>query len=235
LGYPPIVNILYSGGGKFQLLIGYEKDIEETLKNFQRRIEEVLLEEFGGRLGFVLAYNVFHLKDLENYHEVVKQLHDQLNGRKRRKFSATLKVFEEIINRRFEATIENSKGTKICPSCHWEVIDEEQDTCEWCERFKHFGGLLPKFRYITYFTDEKLIKELREDEKFFSERRAAFVLDNLGGVELITEERKELLKDKDYIGRTSDVLVLNSTGLRPFILSDASAPVRRNTSVEVRL
>jgi CRISPR-associated protein Csm1 len=55
LGYP-MVNLLYAGGGKFQFVIGYEEGVEQKLDELQRRVDEVLVKEFGGHLGVVLGW-----------------------------------------------------------------------------------------------------------------------------------------------------------------------------------
>jgi CRISPR-associated protein Csm1 len=147
LGYPAVVNILYSGGGKFQLLIGCEENIEKTLKELQKNIEKVLIKEFGGKLGFVLEYEVFPLCGLENYSEVVKRIHRKLAKAKKRKFVENLEEFEKLAQDRFNRLLQEDKSTKICPSCGWEVIEdtgEEDKVCKWCERFKELGEDLPK-------------------------------------------------------------------------------------------
>jgi len=45
LGYPWI-NLIYSGGGKFQAIIGWEKGIENKLKELSKEVEETLIKEF---------------------------------------------------------------------------------------------------------------------------------------------------------------------------------------------
>ncbi len=150
LGYNPTVNTLYASAGKFEALIGYEEGIEETLRGLQKEIEEILLKEFGGKLGLVLAYEIFPLEGLKKYGEVVKEVHRKLNKEKKKKFKLTLLEAEKLINERVEKLIKQGKDTKLCPSCGWEVIEEEREFCDWCQTFQEVGGKLPKVRYIAF-------------------------------------------------------------------------------------
>ena len=210
LGYNPTINTLYASAGKFELLIGYDEDLDEKLTEFQKEIEKILLEEFGGRLCFVLAWEKFPLRDLENYREIVKKLHQKLANEKRRKFKLNLLELETLANKRIEKLIKEGKETALCPSCGWEIVEEtegEQKFCKWCETFQKVGTYLPKVRYIAFTRSEK---ELQPEWK------AYFRLPKLGTVYLLSEENFKLLPTKGEKGKLylSEGVELNLQKLR---------------------
>jgi CRISPR-associated protein Csm1 len=209
LGYPAVVNILYSGGGKFQLLIGCEENIEKTLKELQKNIEKVLIKEFGGKLGFVLEYEVFPLCGLEDYSEVVKRIHTKLAKAKKRKFVENIKTFEEILKEKEKKL--QKEGTKICPSCYWEVIEETKDVCDHCKAFELLGHFLPKKEMLAFTLDEDALIALENSFELSDRRPPVLLLKDLGAIELITEENKSLLKREETLRQFSDVLLLNRT------------------------
>jgi CRISPR-associated protein Csm1 len=224
LGYPAVVNILYSGGGKFQLLIGYEENIEKKLKDLQKNIEKVLIKEFGGKLGFVLEYEIFPLCGLENYSEVVKRIHRKLAKAKKRKFVENLAEFENLAQERFNRLLQENKSTKICPSCGWEVIEEEEEVCQWCEAFAKVGADLPKYEIVSISVDKGIINEVKEEIKRLSNKEkinrkflvrpkkpSVLILEELGVIELIKNEKDFLLENEGYLRKLSDVVILNRT------------------------
>ncbi len=143
----PWTNLLYAGGGKFQAVVGYEEKVEERLRELSSLVEEVLVREFGGKLGFVLYSTTASLKDLEDYSRVVRDLVTGAAEAKRRKFSGVMDRFEDIVFRK------SGKPVRACPSCRWELVPEEEErTCVWCERFRELGDMVVKARYLI-FTD----------------------------------------------------------------------------------
>jgi CRISPR-associated protein Csm1 len=186
LGYNPTVNTLYASAGKFQLLIGYEEGIEQRLKGLQKEIEEILIEEFGGRLGFVLAWEIFPLKGLENYQLIVKNLHIKLADEKRKKFKLNLLELEQLANKKLKELLRDGKETVLCPSCGWEIKDENdgKEYCQWCETFQQVGSFLPKVRYIAFTRSNKAAP---------LEWKAHFEVPKLGTIYLLSEENLNLL------------------------------------------
>ena len=186
LGYNPTVNTLYASAGKFQILIGYEEGIEERLRAFQKEIEEILIEEFGGRLGFVLAWETFPLRGLENYRLIVKNLHVKLADEKRKKFKLNLLRLDRLANKKIEELIREGKTTALCPSCGWEIVEETEEGkfCKWCQTFQEVGTFLPKVRYIVFARRKSAIPH---------EWKASFELPKLGVIYLLSEGNLNLL------------------------------------------
>ena len=160
----PITNLLYSGGGKFQILIGYEENVEERLEGIWKSIERVLLKEFGGKLGLVVYWEVFPLKDLQNYRAVMERLFKKAREEKNRKFRHFLEEYDRIVN----AGYISERAYIICPSCRWEMVEEGEEFCNWCKIFAKVGGEIPKSRFI-------LFSEQRKD-------LPGFFLEGVGGV-----------------------------------------------------
>ncbi|MEZ0361455.1 MAG: type III-A CRISPR-associated protein Cas10/Csm1 [Hydrogenobacter sp.] len=176
LGYP-LCNLLYVGGGKFQLLLGYEEGIENRLKALKEKMERSLVKEFGGKLGLTLTYRDFALKKLENYQELIKEFYKSIEEDKRKKFLSVFESFEEL-------TKEPVNGYVVCPSCGWEVVKEEEINeeeakfCKWCNIFFEIGGFLPKAEYIVFDNSPK--------------NSVGFYLEDIGGVYLNVEKGKEV-------------------------------------------
>ena len=95
LGYP-MVNLLYAGGGKFQFVIGYEEGVEQKLDELQRKVDEILVKEFGGHLGVVLGWRRFTGKQLgvNELGEKIHKLYEETGRKKFQKFSTILENFD---------------------------------------------------------------------------------------------------------------------------------------------
>jgi len=207
LGYNPTINTLYASAGKFELLIGFDEKLEEKLKGFQKEIEKILLEEFGGRLGFILAWEKFPLNELRNYREVVKKVQQKLANEKKRKFKLNLLNLDTLANKKIEELVRERKNTVLCPSCGWEIVEEteggEQEFCKWCKTFQKVGANLPKVRYIAFTRSEK---------PFQSKWEAYFRLSKLGTVYLLSEENFKLLPTEGK-EKKLDIFKLNATDI----------------------
>ncbi len=165
LGYP-LVNLLYSGGGKFWAIVGYEEGIEERLKEIERNVEKALVKKFNGALGFVLSFQEFNANYLRiekegggyksRFREVIKELYSKVEKKKKRKFLRVFEEFEELANKDWEML----ESKVPCPSCGSVFVKEELDeegeqrVCEVCEGFGKLGSHAPKAKYLL-FTEDK--------------------------------------------------------------------------------
>ncbi len=191
LGYP-LCNLVYAGGGKFLVLLGYENGIEEKLRNFAKKVEYALIKAFGGKLGFVLSWISIYAEELtENFKDIMKKLYDEIDEQKRRKFYLTMKDFENLVK-------EKERGIGLCPSCRWEMLKEGQEVCDWCETFYKLGDALLKAEYVA-FDDNR--------EKFND--KSHFYLEGIGGVCLLEKEDQSfkevyLINQTDFLERGVD-------------------------------
>lgn len=168
----PYVNLIYSGGGKFWALVGYEENLQEKLKNFQKELERKLISEFGGELGFVLSFEVFNALELRQeqdkslFYPVVRRLYQKVAENKKRKFLNTLAEFEELAN----GDMKGETPKVLCPSCRSVLIEQEKEVCRWCKAFEDVGSFLPEAKYVIFSSTK------REEEGYFLEGFGGFYL-----------------------------------------------------------
>lgn len=145
LGYP-MVNLLYAGGGKFQFLIGYEEGVEQKLDELQRKVDEVLVKEFGGHLGVVLGWRRFTGKELgvNELGEKIHELYEETGRKKFQKFSAVLENFDRLVN------YLGPDDYEMCPSCQASLKPEGEEFCKWCELFQEVGEKIPRAEYVVF-------------------------------------------------------------------------------------
>jgi len=186
----PLCNLIYAGGGKFLALFGYEEGIEDKLRGFAKRVEEALIREFGGKLGFVLSWVDTREEGLsgEGFRETMKRLHERISLQKKRKFSLTMEVFEELAY---------GQGDGMCPSCMWGMVEEGKEVCKWCEVFLELGNALTKAKYIAFDTHMWL-------------NRWGFYLEGIGGVYLLEEPEEDL--EEVYLINHTDFLEKGADG-----------------------
>ena len=186
----PLCNLIYAGGGKFLALFGYEEGIEDKLRSFAKRVEEALIREFGGKLGFVLSWIDTDKEGLsgEGFRETMKRLHEKVSLQKKRKFSLTMEVFEELAY---------GKGDGMCPSCMWGMVEEGKEVCKWCEVFFELGNALTKAKYIAFDRHVRL-------------NRWGFYLEGVGGVYLLEEPEEDL--EEVYLINHTDFLEKGADG-----------------------
>jgi len=145
LGYP-MVNLLYAGGGKFQFVIGYKEGVGEKLDELQRKVDEVLVKEFGGHLGVVLGWRRFTGKQLgvNELGEKIHELYEETGRKKFQKFSAVLENFDRLVN------YLGPDNYEMCPSCGVALKLEGEDFCKWCELFQEVGEKIPRAEYVVF-------------------------------------------------------------------------------------
>jgi len=148
LGYPT-VNLLYAGGGKFQFVIGYEEGVEQKLNELQRRVDEVLVKEFGGHLGVVLGWLRVNGRELgvDILGEKIHKLYEEIGRKKFQKFSAVLENFDRLVN------YLGPDNYEMCPSCQVSLKPEGEEFCKWCELFQEVGEKIPRAEYVVFSSE----------------------------------------------------------------------------------
>lgn len=193
----PFTNILFAGGGHFELVVGYEEDLKEFLEKFNEEIEEIFLREFKGKLGLILGdyeISLYELKE-NGYIKINKGFYSKIDEKKKRKFLNIFKnnSYEKIlklINSDYEYL--KNKNFIICSSCHNSIIEEkegiseEEQICDWCKTFEQIGKNIPKAKYLLLTENQILTENQKPLEGFY--------LENIGGVYFI-ENLKEIPKD----------------------------------------
>ncbi|WP_029551588.1 type III-A CRISPR-associated protein Cas10/Csm1 [Thermocrinis jamiesonii] len=180
----PMVNLLYAGGGKFQLIIGYEEGIEKKLEELQRKVDEVLVREFGGHLGVVLGWLRLKGSDLGvgTLGEKIHELYEEVGRKKFQKFSTILENFDKLANPF------GPDNYEVCPSCQTNLKPESQEFCNWCELFQEVGAKIPRAEYVV-----------------FSPEMGDLYLEDIGGVSVYSKDQVAYTLPEDTL------LLLNST------------------------
>jgi CRISPR-associated protein Csm1 len=202
-GYP-FVNILYSGGGHFEIVLGYEEGIEKELDKFSKEVEEILFKNFYGALGLALGYTEITLSELRNKeiyrNKIMKNIYRVLEKNKKQKFKGVLINYSidqllDIINQEFK---DIEKNYTVCSSCQVVITEEkgeeEKNICKWCETFKEVGEIIPKAKYLI-FSIEKL------------NNLPGFCIDRIGGVYFL----EDLSKVSIQIKENNEIYLLNDT------------------------
>ena len=200
----PFVNILYSGGGHFEVVLGYDEGIEKEINEISKEIEETLFKEFCGTLGLALGYSEITLTDLRNRevykNKIMKNIHEMLDKNKKQKFKNILinhstDQLLDMINREFK---DIKKSYTVCSSCQLSIteeeIEEEKNICKWCEIFREVGEIIPKAKYLI-FSKEKL------------DDLPGFYIDKIGGVYFL----ENLSEISIQIKENNEVYILNNT------------------------
>ncbi|WP_457621975.1 type III-A CRISPR-associated protein Cas10/Csm1 [Persephonella sp.] len=204
LGYP-ISNLIYSGGGIFEILLANTEETRKKLDEIVEEIEEFFAENFEANLGIAFGvYEYSPVKMMDKYKDVLKQLNENLDNAKKRKFKKFIETgkIAEIIN--FKSDLIEKK--KKCPVCQTYLIEEslegEKELCELCETFRDIGGHLPK--------TEKIVFAKERTENFEQDERV-ICFDSLGVVYLVLKDENI---DKIYSDEeTIEILNLNDTNL----------------------
>jgi CRISPR-associated protein Csm1 len=202
-GYP-IVNILYSGGGHFEIVLGYEEGIEKELDKFSKEVEEILFKNFYGALGLALGYTEITLSELRNKeiyrNKIMKNIYRVLEKNKKQKFKGVLTNYSidqllDIINQEFK---DIKKNYTVCSSCQVVITEEkgeeEKNLCKWCEIFTEVGENIPKAKYLI-FSKEKL------------NNLPGFHIDKIGGVYFLESLSEYFIQIKENVS----IYLLNDT------------------------
>ncbi|MDX2284697.1 MAG: type III-A CRISPR-associated protein Cas10/Csm1 [Bacteroidia bacterium] len=83
-------NILYAGGGGFQLLLPRTADYKERIANFTQKTNQFLFEKIGGRIGLITGYAEADQSIFQQSSPFIQQAYDHIGEEKARKFEANL-------------------------------------------------------------------------------------------------------------------------------------------------
>ncbi|MHB2153076.1 type III-A CRISPR-associated protein Cas10/Csm1 [Calditrichota bacterium GD2] len=160
------VNIIYSSGGKFYLLLPNTPQTIETITRVSQTVNQDLFDKFNGAIHLRNAFIDMSGEDL-----MLK------NGRLWQKWEAVSRGLQRQAQQPFVALLQNSeeyekyfgpgKGDlKTCDACHGEAEESELKTintaqlCPVCFELMQMGKRLKKARYLV------LTRETRAESKF---------------------------------------------------------------------
>ena len=205
----PLSNLIYCGGGVFEIIVANTKQNREKLTQIKTEIDEFLSSTFEADLGLSIgSYEYSPVEMMENYPKVLEKLNENLDNAKKRRFDTLIEngTIFEYLNERSEKI----EGNKIkCPVCQVYLIEENQeDSCELCKTFRDIGEILPKASYLIFAKD-------RTDN--FKKDKNLVDFENFGIVYLFTSnDKKEDLKKIFEDPETTDLLKINSTDIDSF-------------------
>ncbi|AEH51249.1 type III-A CRISPR-associated protein Cas10/Csm1 [Pseudothermotoga thermarum] len=137
----PICNMLYNGGGHFYLLL--PKYSEESLNDFQSKIDEVLFKAHNGSLNVFIEGIEVSLNDFQqNMGTKFDSITRKLQIKKVKKLNQLMKredFFEPFID-----------PENACPYCGNPMTTNtaSEGNCRYCESFVELGDLLIKSQFI---------------------------------------------------------------------------------------
>jgi CRISPR-associated protein Csm1 len=144
----PETNLLFCGGGRFDLLLPNYKGAE--LNQCDERLQEWLKDKFYGELGVQLAWKEFGIKDFYQWDLINEKVEEKLKEKKRQKFAL---LFEK--HNIFEP---KTDVHDVCMFCNITPADQkEAETEKWknegcleCRRQRKIGEYLPKTECIAW-------------------------------------------------------------------------------------
>lgn len=149
-----ISNILYCGGGTFQILLPNTEEIKKKLAELELAIQKYLYSKYRTRLGLVLAYIETDDDGIKNYAHSITKLQEEVARAKNQKF---LKIIDAEKNDFF---IRTYKTQNICIYCHGQDAIIGKNICAECSSHINLGENLvkDKLKYIVYDFEKKALE-----------------------------------------------------------------------------
>ncbi|GMG97781.1 type III-A CRISPR-associated protein Cas10/Csm1 [Tepidimicrobium xylanilyticum] len=149
-----IANILYCGGGTFQILLPNTKMVKERLIEIESRIQKYLYDKYRARLGLVLVSIEIDEDGIINYSDALTKLQNKLSESKYQKF---LKIIE---SERDDFFLRDDGIVNDCIYCYQHKATVDGIMCEECNTHINLGGKLIKdgLKYIVYDFDNEIEK-----------------------------------------------------------------------------
>lgn len=159
LGYSSL-NIVYSSGGGFQLIVDNSKENLEKISEISDKINNYLFQLFENKI--FLAFDTFTLKlsDLskENYAKVLKEKLEKssVNSSKNKRFFSVIK--EKGL---YDENQKNKNNYNNCKCCKIDFLqnDVNENICSVCDMLIKFGTSLHNNKSIKLKMLEKLIPD----------------------------------------------------------------------------
>jgi len=137
----PITNILFCGGGRFDLLLPNTDLIKGKVKDLQKILDEWLLKEFYGELSIQFAAVEVSSKDFFKFEKIYQKAEDELVESKTRKFEAIVEKKDFFHS--------SEPVSALCNSCLIVPCTSGQ-MCHQCETHFDLGSNLPKKEFLTF-------------------------------------------------------------------------------------
>ncbi|MCF6464272.1 type III-A CRISPR-associated protein Cas10/Csm1 [Clostridium sp. Cult1] len=141
-----ISNILYCGGGNFQILLPNTKEVKEKLIEIESEIQQHLYKKHGVRLGLVFAHIEINDNGIKDYSNSLTKLQEELAKAKNQKFVNIINMEKD------KFFIQESRLQNPCIYCYQHKATIDNILCEECNTHISLGEKLVKDRlkYIVY-------------------------------------------------------------------------------------
>lgn len=180
-----ICNILFFGGGNFNLILPNVKNIKEKIENISKEVQEEIFKYHKTNLGVVISYIFLSFNDLkkENYQNTMDKLSDAVSKEKKKKY-------KEILD--YKNFFEPFGGDKIelkgCEICGEEILTG--DKCSFCESFEDLSIKIKEAKYLKISKIKN--KKQTEDKKWYT------LLEALGWEYFFGDDSNKLNRGKIY-------------------------------------
>jgi CRISPR-associated protein Csm1 len=142
----PVTNILFCGGGRFDILLPRCNEVTARLKNLRNDLEDWLLKKFFGDLSIQIITVDLSPRDFFDFGKVYRDAEDKLIEAKRRKF-------EGMIER--DGFFKSAERVEdLCNSCLLTPVKKGEE-CELCRSQREIiGSNLPRTDFISFVYGE---------------------------------------------------------------------------------
>lgn len=137
-------NILYSGGGRFELLLPRTEEAKGKLNNIRVNINKWLFNMYGGELGLALESIEANQDTLKGYGDILLKLNDNLAIAKKKKFLSSFTDAAFWIEKTPDRSV-----IKVCKACGISTVTNDEP-CELCNLHKNIGSKLPNTSYLIF-------------------------------------------------------------------------------------
>lgn len=137
-----IANILWCGGGKFDLLLPNTAGTKAQLEEIENEFTEWFFDEFEAEIGIVFGKLEAGQKEWEDFGSLLQRIRSEVEKAKSQKFLSKVTT---------EAQMNTGLPHDICHVCGlYEVKDEEGNICPKCALHRDIGSHLPKASYLVF-------------------------------------------------------------------------------------
>ncbi|MBN1935624.1 MAG: type III-A CRISPR-associated protein Cas10/Csm1 [Anaerolineae bacterium] len=176
LGLTP-ANILFCGGGRFDLLIPQDATTGQQLATCLDRVQDWLLDTFYGELGLQFATCPVTPADWLDISHVYDTLEHRLSLEKTRKWQ------RKVGNQGFYVSAQNEYHA--CPVCHLSSVNDSGQICPMCDLHHKLGGKLPGAEWLAFVYERIALPHDAAAARFELFSTTAVLLDDKERVELL--------------------------------------------------
>lgn len=135
-------NILFCGGGRFDLLIPYDNDSLHRLNACLETVEEWLLDTFHGELGIQFVTRMLLPADFADIRAAYNDLEYDLGKQKSRKWQRL--VQKESFH------LPQQRDYYACAVCNLSAVNDSGAICDLCDQQREIGGKLPSATWMAF-------------------------------------------------------------------------------------